>query len=307
MGSSGYIISAGVLVALWLVYRKMAKAGSPLFKIGYFLYTRTSVGYYYYRREVAKAARKYNNESHSITEPTLLNGLRILPIAMSMDNFCYLVTDTKSQVSILIDPADPDSVQPVLDKENITPTAILTTHKHWDHSGGNKEWRRRYRSLRVYGGANDHVPSCTNPVADKETISIGNLSFEVNYTPGHTSGHVVYLLSGTPFGSPHSLFTGDHLFLGGIGRMFEGNSRTMLESLDKVGALPDDTLIWPGHEYAVDNLEFAEHVDPDNENVQVNIISVNLIKLKILTLTVPLLTCDTNVHDLFTGEVTLVS
>lgn len=275
MGAVGVLTIIGFSVGVFFLYRKMARAGSPLFKIGYFLYTRTFIGNYYFRQELAKARRKNNNQPHSVTQPTSINGLQILPIAFSMDNYSYLVTDEQSSVSVLIDPADHEAVQVVLDREKVSPAAILTTHKHWDHSGGNKHWKRKYRNIPIYGGATDHVPSATHGVHEGDRLQFGHLSFTVRLTPGHTSGHVVYVLDGASFGAPTSLFSGDHLFLGGIGRLFEGSASTMLSSLDNVCQLPEDTLIWPGHEYAVDNLEFAEHVDPENEAIKVKRTFVN--------------------------------
>ncbi|KAJ8313720.1 hypothetical protein KUTeg_008281, partial [Tegillarca granosa] len=94
-----------------------------------------------------------------------------------------------------------------------------------------------------------------NTVSDGEMLEFGNLKFSVQFTPGHTVGHVVYLLDGSPFGTQDSLFSGDHLFLSGCGRMFEGPAATMLKSLDHVSKIDKNTLIWPGstitHKYNI--------------------------------------------------------
>ncbi|KAK2153949.1 hypothetical protein LSH36_281g10074 [Paralvinella palmiformis] len=262
------VVTIGLLFGTRYIYKRMPKAGSPLFKVGYALYTNTRLGLLYYKNDVRKAYRKYQGEGHSLIEPTVFNGLRILPIAMSLDNYSYLITDERSNISVLVDPSEPNAVQRVLDAERITPTAILCTHKHWDHSGGNREWKRRYDGIRVYGNPVDNVPDHTQDIADNDMLEFGALQFTVYTTPGHTVGHVVFLLEGSPFSAPPCLFSGDHIFLAGAGRMFESTPATMLNSLEKVLQLSDDTLIWPGHEYAEDNLQFACHLEPNNRSAQ---------------------------------------
>lgn len=263
-----YLSGVAVLIGIYCTIRKImaTKPGGFLFKIGYNLYSKTRIGQYYYQRELTKARQKFEN-GHSVTKAAVFEGLTIHPISMSDDNYAYLVKEHESGTTVLVDPADPIAVQPVLDEYNATPSAVLTTHKHWDHSGGNSEWRKRYEGLLVYGGAMDSVPGVTNPVADGDSISAGPLTFQVKFTPGHTIGHVVYILDAEKYGAPTCLFSGDHLFISGCGRMFEGPPSTMLKSLDSLLSLPDNTLVWPGHEYALDNLQFAESVEPENEQI----------------------------------------
>ncbi|NWJ11856.1 PNKD hydrolase, partial [Crypturellus undulatus] len=98
----------------------------------------------------------------------------------------------------------------------------------------------------------------------KERLSVGCLRFEALATPGHTVGHVAYVLDAAPFGGPPCLFSGDLLFLAGCGRLFEGSPETMLASLDAAVSLGEDTLLWPGHEYALECLGFARLLEPDN-------------------------------------------
>ncbi|CAH1788709.1 unnamed protein product [Owenia fusiformis] len=258
------IIGIPLFVILYLIYRRMPKAGSPLFRLGYMLYTRTKVGYFYHRRELAKARQKYD-DGHSVAQMAEFDGLRIIPIPIIMDNYCYLIVDDRTQTGILVDPADPDLILPVLKKESVNIVAVLCTHKHWDHSGGNSTFKRLYSNIKIYGGAVDRAQAVTHPVADGDVLDFSGLKFTVNFTPGHTVGHVVYTLNGAPFNAPDSLFSGDHLFLAGCGRMFEGSSTTMLRSLDVLCAMKDDTLVWPGHEYAKDNLEFCLTIEPNND------------------------------------------
>ncbi|XP_075895931.1 putative hydrolase PNKD [Nelusetta ayraudi] len=251
--------------ALWrrLSRRIMARSEKPLFRIAYALYTKTRLGYMYFKREMRKAREQYPT-GHSTAKPMELNGIKIIPIPMLYDNYSYLVVDTATSVAVVVDPADPEKVQAALTAEGATLEAILCTHKHWDHSGGNKGLKKLHNSCRVYGNAADNIPGLTHPLSHRDSVTFGSLHFKAFFTPGHTVGHMIFLLDGEPVGSPSSLFSGDLVFLAGCGRMFEGNATTMLSSLDMVASLSDDTLLWPGHEYAEENLLFAAEVEPRN-------------------------------------------
>lgn len=241
----------------------MARTEKPLFRIAYTLYTRTRLGYMYYKRQMRKA-REHYPAGHSTCYPMEFNGIKIIPVPVLSDNYSYLVIDTDSRVAVVVDPADPQTVQAVLEEEGVTLEAILCTHKHWDHSGGNKGLKRLHSLCRVYGNADDNIPGLTHPLSNEDSVNIGRLHFKAFFTPGHTVGHMIYLLEGQTIDAPSSLFSGDLVFLSGCGRMFEGNATMMLSSLDTVGSLSDDTLLWPGHEYAEDNLLFAAEVEPRN-------------------------------------------
>ncbi|XP_073707753.1 probable hydrolase PNKD [Garra rufa] len=247
-----------------LIAKLMARTEKPLFWIAYSLYTRTRLGYVFHKRQMRKARERYP-AGHSRTQPTIINGIKIIPVPILSDNYSYVVIDMESNMAVVVDPADPQPVQACLEEEGVALQAVLCTHKHWDHSGGNRALKRRYSSCRVYGNALDNIPGLTHPLSDKDTIDFGTrLHFRAFYTPGHTVGHMIYLLDGRAIGAPSSLFSGDLVFLSGCGRMFEGNASTMLSSLDTVGSLNDETLLWPGHEYAEDNLLFAAEVEPCN-------------------------------------------
>ncbi|XP_072301271.1 probable hydrolase PNKD [Eucyclogobius newberryi] len=241
----------------------MARTEKPLFRIAYTLYTKTRLGYMFYKRQMRRARENYPS-GHSSTQPMEFNGIKIIPIPVLSDNYSYLIIDTASSLAVVVDPADPQSVQAALEEEGVLLEAILCTHKHWDHSGGNKGLKRLYSLCRVYGSAVDNVPGLTHPLSNKDTVDVGRLHFKALFTPGHTVGHMIYLLDGRAVGAPCSLFSGDLVFLSGCGRMFEGTATTMLSSLDTVGSLSEDTLLWPGHEYAEDNMLFGAEMEPQN-------------------------------------------
>ncbi|XP_041329096.1 probable hydrolase PNKD [Pyrgilauda ruficollis] len=246
------------------------KGKNPMKPVGvawYSLYARTRLGYLFYQRQVKKARERYPH-GHSVPQPYCFPGVKILPIPVLSNNYSYLVIDTGSSQAAVIDPSDPLAVQAAIEEEGVMLEAIFCTHKHWDHSGGNEALCQKHSSCRVYGSALDAIPRLTNPLADREKVTVGCLTFEALATPGHTVGHMVYVLDGGPFGSPPCLFSGDLLFLAGCGRPFEGSPETMLASLDLAMGLGEDTLLWPGHEYALECLTFATLLELDNSALE---------------------------------------
>ncbi|XP_069637222.1 probable hydrolase PNKD isoform X2 [Haliaeetus albicilla] len=242
------------------------KGKNPMKPVGvawYSLYAHTRLGYLFYQRQVKKARERYPH-GHSAPQPCCFPGMKILPIPVLSNNYSYLVIDTGSGQAAVIDPSDPLAVQAAIEEEGVMLEAIFCTHKHWDHSGGNAALRQRHSSCKVYGSTLDAIPELTNPLADREKVRVGSLTFEALATPGHTVGHMVYVLDGGPFGGPPCLFSGDLLFLAGCGRLFEGSPETMLASLDVAVGLGEDTLLWPGHEYALECLTFASLLELDN-------------------------------------------
>ncbi|XP_069717401.1 probable hydrolase PNKD isoform X2 [Phaenicophaeus curvirostris] len=242
------------------------KGKNPMKPVGvawYTLYARTRLGYLFYQRQLKKAQERYPH-GHSIPQPCCFPGVKILPIPVLSSNYSYLIIDTGSSRAAVVDPSDPLAVEAAIEEEGVMLEAIFCTHKHWDHSGGNAALRQQHRSCKVYGSALDAIPELTNPLADRETVSVGCLTFKALATPGHTVGHMAYVLDGGPFGGPPCLFSGDLLFLAGCGRLFEGSPETMLTSLDVAVSLGKDTLLWPGHEYALECLTFASLLELDN-------------------------------------------
>ncbi|XP_046778093.1 probable hydrolase PNKD isoform X2 [Gallus gallus] len=238
----------------------------------YSLYARTRLGFLFYKRQVKKARERFPH-GHSVSQPLGFRGVKIVPIPVLSNNYSYLVIDTDSGRAAVVDPSDPLAVQAAIEEEGVMLEAILCTHKHWgctelltcrDHSGGNAALLQQHGSCKVYGSAVDAIPELTHPVGDREKLSVGCLTFEALATPGHTVGHVAFVLDAGPFGGPPCLFSGDLLFLAGCGRLFEGSPETMLASLDAAVGLGEDTLLWPGHEYALECLSFARLLELDN-------------------------------------------
>lgn len=173
-------------------------------------------------------------------------------------------------VGIVIDPAEPEKIIPVITESRVSLKAILTTHHHHDHAGGNDRMKSIYKDVPVYG-ADPRVQAISNVISKDEKVQIEGLSFAVRFvaTPCHTRGSVCFYVKDKDTGH---LFTGDTLFLCGCGRFFEGAATDMFSSLKKISSLPPGTLVYPGHEYTKKNVQFAlEQIEPDNVDLKVQV------------------------------------
>jgi hydroxyacylglutathione hydrolase len=175
------------------------------------------------------------------------------------DNYSYVLTRSGQDRAIVVDPGDGERIWGFLEEKGYELEAILATHHHFDHVAG-IEFLCDKTSVEVYCSTSDlsRVPKAKRGLEDTEEIELGGLRIKALHVPGHTSGHLVYLCG-------DSLLAGDTLFLGGCGRLFEGSPEQMYHSLaDKILPLPDDTRVWPGHEYTVRNRSFCLSIDTEN-------------------------------------------
>ncbi|MFQ5850666.1 MAG: hydroxyacylglutathione hydrolase [Candidatus Binatia bacterium] len=187
--------------------------------------------------------------------------MRIIQIPLLRDNYAYLIVCEKTKAAAIVDPSDAAPVLRKVEEEGVHLQAILNTHHHWDHTGGNAALLERL-PLEVYGHRVDtgRIPGLSHALDEGDEVTIGGLRAEVLFIPGHTKGHVAYLF-------PGRLFCGDTLFVAGCGRLFEGTAKQMQGSLSKLKELPADTLVYCGHEYTEKNLEFAMTVEPNNQKL----------------------------------------
>jgi hydroxyacylglutathione hydrolase len=187
-------------------------------------------------------------------------GIFIVP--QLSDNFAYLVVDDSSNQAAIVDCAEADKVIAAARAQGVKLTSVLTTHWHPDHSGGNQDIAAKIPGINIYGARAEggRIPALTNPVDDGGTVRVGKLEGRVIGIPAHTNGHVAY-----HFPALNAVFTGDTMFIGGCGRVFEGKAATMVESLARLAALPDSTAVYCGHEYTEKNLRFALTLEPNNQ------------------------------------------
>ena len=187
--------------------------------------------------------------------------MKVEIVPLLSDNFCYLLICEETRQAGIVDPAEAGPVIAAVERLEVTPVAILNTHHHWDHTGGNAELVAKYPGLKVYAHTSDkgRIEAQTDFVHAGDRFVIGNVGVEVLHNPGHTNGHVSYR-------ARDAVFTGDTMFGGGCGRLFEGTPGDMHVSLNQMlGGLPGETKVFFGHEYTEANLRFALDVEPDNE------------------------------------------
>jgi hydroxyacylglutathione hydrolase len=183
---------------------------------------------------------------------------RALPILS--DNYAWLLRDEATGATAIVDPADAKACIAAVEQHGGRLDLILITHHHDDHIAGVDAVRERFGAKVVGAGADRRrLPKLDQEVAEGSTVRLGESSFEVIDTPGHTLGHISYFS-----GNGNVLLCADTLFSLGCGRLLEGTAADMFASLQKLARLPADTLVCCGHEYTQSNARFAVTVEPDN-------------------------------------------
>lgn len=185
--------------------------------------------------------------------------LSVTPIPALSDNYIWLLRQDSSPGVCVVDPGEAEPVIEFLERESLTLENVLITHHHPDHTGGLKALIKRY-SPRVIGPDSPSIEGLTDIVGEGDEVRIMGRLFEVFATPGHTLDHISFFAPGIP----PLLFCGDSLFCAGCGRLFEGTPEQMHRTLNRFAKLPEETLVFAGHEYTLANLIFASEADPDN-------------------------------------------
>lgn len=187
--------------------------------------------------------------------------LRALPALR--DNYIWMLADAASGAALVVDPGDAAPVLHALRQDRLQLAVILLTHHHADHIGGVAELLAAFPGAIVYAPDDSRIGFGARRVRQGDHLAIAQptVRFEVLEVHGHTRSHVAYFGDGL-------LFCGDTLFSLGCGRLFEGTPAQMLESLDRLAALPGDTRVCAAHEYTLANAAFALTVEPDNRALQ---------------------------------------
>lgn len=196
---------------------------------------------------------------------------KIIIIPAMGDNLIYLC-EYEAGKAFVVDPGDAKCVVSAIKKHGLTLSHILITHDHFDHCGGAETLTDKF--------------GC-EVVSPSGKISIGSEEVTVIATPGHTAGSVCYYLGAVEADSP-VVFTGDTLFVSGCGRIFECDARTMYDSLLKLAALDDETVIYPGHDYTDENYRFALQFDSKNKIIHDRLIEIKTDPTSAFTSTVGL-------------------
>ncbi|HKQ24144.1 MAG TPA: hydroxyacylglutathione hydrolase [Burkholderiales bacterium] len=180
----------------------------------------------------------------------------IAPIRAFKDNYIWCLR--RGANAAVVDPGDAGPVFDYLRAEGVQLTAILNTHHHADHVGGNADLLSEY-NVPVFGPAHESIPRVTRKLSESDEIEVPGIGARLRILdiPGHTAGHIAFCGEGV-------LFCGDTLFSCGCGRLFEGTPAQMHASLSKLASLPSETLVYCGHEYTLANLRFADSAEPGN-------------------------------------------
>ena len=185
-----------------------------------------------------------------------MNEISVYPVRAFADN--YVWTLRRGNLAAVVDPGEAKPVLDYLKAEKLQLTAILNTHHHADHVGGNAELLEHFK-VPVYGPYDERIPTVSNRVreGDRFTLAEFGVEFQVFEIPAHTRTHIAFFGGGM-------LYCGDTLFACGCGRLFEGTPAQMHASLAKLAKLPADTRVYCGHEYTLSNIKFGKAVEAGN-------------------------------------------
>lgn len=182
----------------------------------------------------------------------------VFPIKAFNDNYIWCLSNQSH--CVVVDPGDAAPVLAYCQDNQLTLSAILITHHHWDHTRGIDALLSTFPNIPVYGPQNKDITQITQRLSEGDDVKLDHLGvqFSILEVPGHTLDHIAY------FGDT-GLFCGDTLFSAGCGRLFEGSPQQMFQSLAKLTALPTHTAVYCTHEYTMANIAFAEAAEPNNQ------------------------------------------
>tara|TARA_Y100000817_G_scaffold235585_1_gene187825 strand:+ start:353 stop:1084 length:732 start_codon:yes stop_codon:yes gene_type:complete len=224
----------------------------------------------------------------------LKNNMRVEIIPCLQDNYSYLIIDESNKTASVVDPSEAKPIINFIEKENINLKYILNTHHHYDHIGGNKDLKKKYNSI-VIGYKDDasRIPGIDILLNNNQIWKADNFEAKIMHIPGHTTGHISF-----HFFKEKLIFTGDTLFSLGCGKIFEGTYQDMFDSLNQIKKLPQDTKIYCGHEYTLQNSKFCIKHDPENLNLKNKIVEIKK-KLENNIPTIPSTLKDENECNIF--------
>lgn len=182
------------------------------------------------------------------------------------DNYAYLLSTPDSEEVVVVDGCEAGPIWAALHGRRLT--TILATHHHPDHIGGHEQLLAYVPSLQIFGHSEElaslrRIPGQTHGLSDGDELNVLGERVVALHVPGHTRTAVAY-----HFPDAGLVFTGDTLFGAGCGRLFEGTSAQMFASLRRLATLPEQTLVYSGHEYLAQNISFARHIEPANAAIR---------------------------------------
>ncbi|HEX4738125.1 MAG TPA: hydroxyacylglutathione hydrolase [Allosphingosinicella sp.] len=187
--------------------------------------------------------------------------MEIVRIPALSDNYIWLVHESESGDTMVVDPAIAEPVLAEAAQRGWRISQIWNTHWHPDHTGGNADIKAATGAY-VTGPAAEaaRIPTMDRGVREGDRVMLGPIEARVIEVPAHTAGHIAYHLP-----EEHVVFVGDTMFAMGCGRLFEGSAEQMYANLQRLAALPPETTVYCAHEYTASNGRFALTIEPDNE------------------------------------------
>ena len=203
-------------------------------------------------------------------------GIEVVRIPALTDNYIWLAHDATSGETVVIDPAEAAPVLAEANKRGWTIGQIWNTHWHPDHTGGNAEIKAA-TGCTITGPADElaRIPTLDVQVGEGDTVRLGAFTGKVLEMPAHTAGHIVFHLS-----DPGMIFVGDVLFAMGCGRLFEGDASQMWANMQRLAALPPETVVYCAHEYTQSNGRYALVAEPDNQAVADRMVEVDALRAR---------------------------
>jgi len=181
-------------------------------------------------------------------------------VPLLKDNYAYLLHDAATGTTAVVDPSEARPVLAVARARGWRITHVLSTHHHWDHTGGNLEIKQATDCMVIGPGYDqERIPGIDAGVEEGDRFALGGAVAEILFIPGHTRGHIAYW-----FPEAQAVLCGDTLFSLGCGRLFEGTPEQMFANMQRLAALPGETRVYCAHEYTESNGRYALVAEPDN-------------------------------------------
>lgn len=198
--------------------------------------------------------------------------VEVITVPCLSDNYAYVIGDPATGDAAVVDVPEAAPINAVVADKGWTVRSVLLTHHHDDHVMGLRDLVMADDAQIIGAAADQHrLPALTQTVADGDTIILCGQDAQIMDVSGHTIGHIAAYLPSIGYA-----FTADSLMAMGCGRLYEGTPDQMWQSMLKLRALPDDTIICSGHEYTAANAKFAATIDPDNPHLIFRIQAIDI-------------------------------
>jgi len=199
--------------------------------------------------------------------------LTVSAVQVLTDNYVWMIHNSESGETAVVDPSVADPVLDAAAAKGLRITQVLNTHWHPDHTGGNQGIKAATGSPITAPAEARRVSEVDHVVAEGDRVNVAGAEAVVCDIPAHTAGHIAYY-----FEEEGMIFVGDTMFAMGCGRLFEGTAEQMFANMKRIASLPEDVLIYCGHEYTLANARFAAHVEPGNAAVAARLAEVQALR-----------------------------